>query len=124
MSGGVQGNNIIIYLADNCVCLEAYLLSKRRNWENTHSGPMPKEEETFQKLQFKLLDVDGSGNIDYWEFVKNDGCKKLARRSKVWLDTKRLNPIIDAPQRSKELFVVLLLCRLCSCDMFCVWSHQ
>ena len=72
-----------VHGTDSSVSLDEYLAFRRQCWDRDESGPMPQEEETFQKLQFKLLDADGSGNVDYWEFVKNEGCKNLARRSKV-----------------------------------------
>ena len=44
---------------------------------------MPPEEEEFERTQFRILDADGNGDIDYWEFAKKEACKGLAKMSKV-----------------------------------------
>ena len=44
---------------------------------------MPEEEEHFVKLQFKLLDDDDSGMVDYREFMKHEAMKVLLGRDKV-----------------------------------------
>ena len=44
---------------------------------------MPPDEEDFEKIQFSLLDADGSGEVDYWEFMKHEATKVLLRKDKV-----------------------------------------
>ena len=60
-----------IYLTDGNISLEEYLSYRGQYDENTES------------VFFKTMDADGSGTIDWSEFLKHEACRKLARRDKV-----------------------------------------
>ena len=44
---------------------------------------MNEHEEQFERLQFKYLDADGSGTMEYSEYLKHHACLRLATRPKV-----------------------------------------
>ena len=45
------------------------------------------DEERRIKMEFRLIDIDGNGTIDWWEFVKHEATKQLAKRNKVQRDS-------------------------------------
>ncbi|KAK2155017.1 hypothetical protein LSH36_251g03123 [Paralvinella palmiformis] len=70
---------------DSSVSVDEYLAYKRRRWFQEEGYHMPPEEEEFERTQFRLLDADGNGDIDYWEFAKKEACKCLANMPKEQL---------------------------------------
>ena len=63
--------------------MEEYLSYKAQIFERAEGKPMPEDEREFEKVQFRILDADHSGTIDYWEFLKHEAVKLLGRRSQV-----------------------------------------
>ena len=49
---------------------------------------MPEEEEELVRAQFGRIDSDGSAEVDWWEFMKFEARRYLARKSEVRLNTK------------------------------------
>ena len=46
---------------------------------------MPEEEEELVRAQFGRIDSDGSAEVDWWEFMKFEARRYLARKSEVGL---------------------------------------
>ena len=76
--------HFFIYCYSDCkVSMKEYLAIRRKLYKQAEKEDMPEEEEYFVKLQFKLLDDDDSGMVDYREFTKHEATKVLLGRDKV-----------------------------------------
>lgn len=56
---------------------------QKKLFEKAEGRPMTSVEEGYERLQFRRLDSDGNGYIDFQEFVKFSAGKYLSRRTKV-----------------------------------------
>ena len=73
--------------------LSDYLAYKRRIDDldvHTHDGP------DIAEIQFKLIDLDGDGTINWWEFLSHESKRMLCNRSQVNIDMPKVNGFVFA----------------------------
>ena len=47
-----------------------------------------KTEDMTEPVFFKSMDADGSGTIDWSEFLKHEACRKISKRDRVSICNK------------------------------------
>ena len=70
-------------ISDADVSKEEFIAFQKREHESFFGTPMDDFEVDLLDFQFKMLDADKSGSIDYNEFMKCQATKKLGRKDKV-----------------------------------------
>ena len=73
----------LLNIVDLRVSLEEFMSYQTSQFEAAEGRPMTSFEESYERLHFRRLDADGSGYVDYPEFLKFSAGKYLSRRSKV-----------------------------------------
>ena len=63
--------------------MEDYMAIKKQEYEAKEGHVIGELDLLRMKAQFQCMDINGDGMIAWWEFVKEETCKKLAKRSKV-----------------------------------------
>ncbi|XP_013378662.1 PHD finger protein 24 isoform X2 [Lingula anatina] len=64
---------------DATISVEEYLDYKQKEYLALFHTPMPKEEEDLEKTKFRHMDTDGTGTIDWWEFLNYETIRLLER---------------------------------------------
>lgn len=77
----VSATCLFLLCVDAAVNLSEFMELRRRTWSGLQ--PIPEAEVDLWRLEFRGMDADGSGSVDYWEFVKRGACVKLSLRAKV-----------------------------------------
>ena len=70
---------------DASISLEEFLAHRRRLAAQEEGRSLTEDDEHFERLQFRLLDADGGGAIEYSEYLKHAACVRLAARPQVSL---------------------------------------
>ena len=74
----------IVYITvDSSVSIDEFLAYRKKQFEQDDGKPMSEFEINFERIQFKSLDADKSGSVDYNEFMKHQASKKLAIKEGV-----------------------------------------
>ena len=73
---------------DASLKLKEYLNYKQRVCQLKQNRNLTPEEKTLEEEQFDHLDVDGSGELEYWEFMKNEAALKLKERGEVSIPSR------------------------------------
>ena len=73
----------MVSLSDTGITLEDYVDIKKHEYESKEGHEMGDLDLLRAKAQFQCMDINGDGQVDWWEFVKQETCKKLAKRCKV-----------------------------------------
>ena len=76
----------MIFFLDSSVTEEEFLAFRKERYAKEEGRPMPEFEYSFERIQFRSLDADRSGSIDYGEFMKHQAGRKLAIKDKVQSD--------------------------------------
>ncbi len=68
---------------------------KKKQHRHVFGTDMEEEDIELTYKQFKVIDKDHSGYIDWWEFLKHESRRYLARRDEVTTFQKILYNIIQ-----------------------------
>ena len=68
---------------DAGVTLEEYLIVNKREHLKTEGESMSEDDIHRLTLQYHCMDCNGDGSVDWWEFVKHQACKRLAKKPTV-----------------------------------------
>ena len=73
-----------MWFADATISLQEYLHynSRRPSLVDSRGVLMPSERTRLVR-EFSLMDQDGDGKLDWWEFVNNESKYYLAKKDKV-----------------------------------------
>ena len=78
---------VIFHLpTDNGINLPEYIAINRQEQLKHEDGELSDLDLVRMRMQFQSMDLDGDGTVDYWEFIKYETTKSLARRDKVYID--------------------------------------
>lgn len=66
---------------DASVTMAEYMAYKQQMSRKTYGRPMTAEQKAVEREQFLHLDIDGSGELEYWEFMKNEAAQTLKKRT-------------------------------------------
>ncbi len=75
--------NTSIDISDALISSEEFIEYKKSQYELFEGTTMPEEELDFVRSQYKLMDIDGDGKLTWWEFMKFEARKYIARREEV-----------------------------------------
>ncbi|CAD5111721.1 DgyrCDS1010 [Dimorphilus gyrociliatus] len=71
---------------DASISLEEYIEFKKSLYRREEGSEMPEFEVEMNMYNFRFMDLDNSGSIDYWEFIKHESLSYLNRRTKCHIE--------------------------------------
>ncbi|XP_015776633.1 PREDICTED: PHD finger protein 24-like [Acropora digitifera] len=93
---------VILRLSDTQINDDEYVRYKEAEYYKIHFEEMPKYLKEEARNEFKQMDTDQTGTIDWWEFLNHEALKQIAaNRSKFQL-VKMLSP--REIQKARDIF--------------------
>ena len=78
--------------------MSEFVRYKKRQYRQMEGHDMPEDEEELLRAQFQRMDTDRSGEVDWWEFVRFEARRYLARKHEVeyeWISNGEINSVIS-----------------------------